>query len=782
MPRPAPAARPDRVQDLLVAGAAAQVAGQRLADLGVGRRRLAGRAGRAPRRSGRACRSHTGPRRPRRTPRCTGSSRPPAASPSTVTTSRPSAWPAATRQAQTGSAVEVDRARAALALLAGVLRAGQAEPLAQHVEQALARPHVVGLRGLPVDRAGAPSSAAPLQAQVQRVRRASTASACRRYAAVPRTSSIGAAAAATSSPKRSHQSPAPARPRVPRQRAGGERLRAAAPAAGSARPSRCRCRPRGVPGRSASANEQTAITIALRVPTLANCCGPAAGRHAGPRAISSSGASDAALRAGEEVVDRRPGGCRAPRRARPRAPAASSGGCASPAGEAEPRLPPTVPRLRICGEPTVREAMARPGQPVAQLVDDPAVGDARRRSAAAPPSDAHSVSSATRVRSSSAGGAAPVEVQLDHHVGAAGDRHRVRVLGLGGQRLGPGGRAPGSPWRSPGQAGRRRVVAEHRALDQPVRPVGRRRRPRSGCPARTATGRPGSGACSAATAGPRPPPGAAPAPGGPSRTGSAAATGCTCRRTRRPARPGRRRTTSAQSRRPRTRAATARRPRWPGSGRVVSGSVVYAVLDEPAELRAGGVEQHQVGRARRPPTTASPSYGHGRGAGLAAGAGEGVRAQPLPAVLLDVRPGPGGSVGWESTKCRASRSPNSSISADAVLAGERVHRVLLRVGGQHVRRCRRSGAAPARSPRERDADVQVAQLVLPVRRRGRRATSRVSALPYWLVAERRSPSSAPSVGRCSRTGSAAAARGRCRVGSVTWKTTVTSGKKPPAPR
>ena len=40
---------------------------------------------------------------------------------------------------------------------------------------------------------------------------------------------------------------------------------------------------------------------------------------------------------------------------------ASSGGWASPAGEAEPRLPPTVPRLRIWGEPTVRDASASPG-------------------------------------------------------------------------------------------------------------------------------------------------------------------------------------------------------------------------------------------------------------------------------------------------------------------------------------------------------------------------------------------------------------------------------------
>ena len=36
-------------------------------------------------------------------------------------------------------------------------------------------------------------------------------------------------------------------------------------------------------------------------------------------------------------------------------------GTASPAGEAAPRLPPIVPRLRICGEPTVLAAIARPG-------------------------------------------------------------------------------------------------------------------------------------------------------------------------------------------------------------------------------------------------------------------------------------------------------------------------------------------------------------------------------------------------------------------------------------
>ncbi len=48
-------------------------------------------------------------------------------------------------------AVQTDRAGTALALLAGVLGAGQAQALAQH-EQGLALPHVVGFLGRPVDR------------------------------------------------------------------------------------------------------------------------------------------------------------------------------------------------------------------------------------------------------------------------------------------------------------------------------------------------------------------------------------------------------------------------------------------------------------------------------------------------------------------------------------------------------------------------------------------------------------------------------------------------------
>ena len=103
------------------------------------------------------------------------------------------------------------------------------------------------------------------------------------------------------------------------------------------------------------------MTIALRVPIFANCCGPSAGamRNA---AISSSSAI--ALRFGPVTnsatgtrrvprdrrdLDDRVGGEQRRQRRRPRATTV-------------PRLPPTVPRLRICGDPTVRDAIARPGR------------------------------------------------------------------------------------------------------------------------------------------------------------------------------------------------------------------------------------------------------------------------------------------------------------------------------------------------------------------------------------------------------------------------------------
>ena len=126
-------------------------------------------------------------------------------------------------------------------------------------------------------------------------------------------------------------------------------------------------------GSSASANEHTAITIALRVPTFANCCGPRA-TGSSTAAISSSGASTVRF---TPVKNSPTGSCRVPRTeaSSTTASAASSGGWQSPAGEAEARLPPTVPRLRICGEPTVRAAAASPGSQLGQLPDQPRVRD-----------------------------------------------------------------------------------------------------------------------------------------------------------------------------------------------------------------------------------------------------------------------------------------------------------------------------------------------------------------------------------------------------------------------
>ena len=111
---------------------------------------------------------------------------------------------------------------------------------------------------------------------------------------------------------------------------------------------------------SATAKEQTAITIALRVPIFENCCGPGRGRAAPP---GSARPAPSALRLtpSVELGRRDRAHAAAADSTSMTASVASSAGCASPAGEAAPRLPPTVPRLRICGEPTVRAAMARPG-------------------------------------------------------------------------------------------------------------------------------------------------------------------------------------------------------------------------------------------------------------------------------------------------------------------------------------------------------------------------------------------------------------------------------------
>ena len=124
------------------------------------------------------------------------------------------------------------------------------------------------------------------------------------------------------------------------------------PATGPDEPNDARSSPRS---RSATtASEQTAITIAFRGPTFMNVCGAPDGSTR-TAVISSSGS--AAFRFGP-TRNSRSGSVRTPRTeaSSTDASSTSSGGSASPAGEAVPRFPPSVPRLRICGEPTVRDA------------------------------------------------------------------------------------------------------------------------------------------------------------------------------------------------------------------------------------------------------------------------------------------------------------------------------------------------------------------------------------------------------------------------------------------
>ena len=347
-----------------------------------------GPAGRARRRPDRACRIHTGRRRP-----STNASlhrvelAAPSASPSTVT------HLAALRLAG-GDQAGADRRRRP-----GTPCTSRTRPARRRSSSRAGRAaRAARTAGSRPARRRRPRARSPLTVQVTRidgtlpsarprpsasVRRASTASACRRYAArAAHVVDRGGAASATSSPnrrasasrQRARASPTAARrPGAPRRPARARGVGAAEPmpvptvrvgrVAAPARtstprsPSRCACRPWRTAAARAPAGTRTA-------------------------AISSSGASTLRLGPGEERRRPAPAGCRAPTPTSTTAPAASSGGCASPAGEAEPRLPPTVPRLRICGEPTVRDASARPGSrsPSSSMIR--AVRARRRRSGA----------------------------------------------------------------------------------------------------------------------------------------------------------------------------------------------------------------------------------------------------------------------------------------------------------------------------------------------------------------------------------------------------------------
>jgi hypothetical protein len=222
-------------------------------------------AGRPRRRSARACRIHIGQRRRRGTPAARDPARPPAASPSTVTTVAAGRLRCRDQAGASRQAVQQHGARAALALLAGVLAAGQAESLAQREQQALARPDVVGRPGLAVDGEGPLSWLGPGPGQGSPGQHGERVVAVRRGAPHIVDGRRRGRDQLAEAPDQVGVEVAP----VPGQ-FGRERLGRRGPARRRA------AEPIPVPTvlcvRSrATATAQTAITIALRVPTLANC-------------------------------------------------------------------------------------------------------------------------------------------------------------------------------------------------------------------------------------------------------------------------------------------------------------------------------------------------------------------------------------------------------------------------------------------------------------------------------------------------------------------------------
>jgi hypothetical protein len=271
--------------------------------------------------------------------------------------------------------------------------------------------------------------------------------------AVPGTSSIGSAAVATSSPNRSAAPSAtgarePHRPsdsrRPSRNRSASRARRGVGPA-----------EPMPVPTRPCSwsrtrANEQTAITMALRVPILANCCGPvAAGRWTatisspGSRAVflgpvKNSPGRDAPGPIGRGGLHLGLGGQQdrvavAGRRGRAEvapdgAPVADLRGADRPRGQREPgKRPGELGDEAGVGNAGPDPEPAVPAVPGRQLPDPGEVEQGRRPGA--------------------------VEVQLHHHVGPAGDRDRLGPLGLGGQGFGQASRLQELHARSRGRGG-----------------------------------------------------------------------------------------------------------------------------------------------------------------------------------------------------------------------------------------------------------------------------------------------------------------------------------------
>ena len=259
-------------------------------------------------------------------------------------------------------------------------------------------------RASPLTRQRDPHAASVLSS----ARRVSTRSAWRRYAAVPRTSSIGDAASATRSGNESASS-------------SGARTR---PTTGPAEPYAARSSPFGPQRERADGDHH-------RVPRadLHERLGAAGARRARRRSARRARARSAS---GRRRTPRAAAAARRGRsRPRPRRRRRAAAGSRRPPGEAVPRLPPIVARLRICGEPTVRAASASAGsasreRPVLDLgVGEPGA-EAQAAVVLAPP--AAQLGDLGQVQDRSRAGV--VEVERDHHVRPALDRQRLGVLRL----------------------------------------------------------------------------------------------------------------------------------------------------------------------------------------------------------------------------------------------------------------------------------------------------------------------------------------------------------------
>ena len=428
--------------------------GCRRAPRGSSRRSAAGcaRAGRPRRRPCPACRSRTA-RRPRR-----GTRPAPHASVRRRRATRPCARPRrppARRARGTRRRARRRARRSRIRTRPARTRSSspRAELVAQEREQARAGPDVDLVLDAVHGRADLHAAGLRSPSVHSSARRASTSTTWRRYAAVPRTSSIGFAPRRRAVRTRQLRSPAAPgrarptrsrRPRTPPRRARARR---------SARPSRVRA----APCARTSSWRQTpaiAITIALRVPTLANEPGPSATCHSTPT-TSSSGARVVRFGPSEERV---PGFA-------PRRPAPSRHDVAVVGGEHGKRVAGRRGRADVAADrgaaPDLRRAdrarrlHQRPE--LRQVAGDSRECHRRRRRRRSRSRGAR-LQLVDTARGRAAQAAEPPEVDADHQVRAAGDRHGVGVRRPRRERLVERAREQSRPSR-PRTAAKASIIA-----------------------------------------------------------------------------------------------------------------------------------------------------------------------------------------------------------------------------------------------------------------------------------------------------------------------------------